>query len=197
MCPKKSVSVICLLILMITLVDCHACSPCKCERIVYIFWNKTEVISDIKYADCSTNATNSVILRAVPYHLDSQIEDISLKGQPLKFVPEDAFSSLHLVNLKIIDLIKCNIKSVHANAFRHLLNLTILSLSHNELLTLDTKVFQHNVKLTTLFLANNKLVEIAAELFANLTLLETLDISYNSIYHIDKFALITNKNLPI
>ncbi|XP_053977308.1 leucine-rich repeat-containing protein 24-like [Hylaeus volcanicus] len=149
------------------------CSPsCKCR------W-----VSGKRSAECVNQN-----LTQVPGGLSSQIQNLDLKGNRITHLMHKAFDRVHLVNLHKLVLQKCEIESIHTDAFLGLKLMIELDLSANNIRTLYPGTFDDTTRLRVLLLNENKLKVLENGLFHDLVFLQKVSLSKNELERIEEKA---------
>ncbi|XP_029036672.1 uncharacterized protein LOC114872988 isoform X2 [Osmia bicornis bicornis] len=152
-------------------------SLCKCR------W-----ISGKKTAECAKQN-----LTQIPSNLSSDIQNFDLTGNRIAHLMNNSFSSVHLVNLQKLVLRKCEIETIHMNAFNGLKIVIEIDLSANNIRTLNRGTFEETQRLRVLLLNENKLKVLENGLFRDLVYLQKVMLSNNELERIEKK---TFHNLP-
>lgn len=153
-------------------------SSCKCR------W-----ISGKKTAECIKQN-----LTQIPTNLSSDIQNFDLTGNRITHLMHDSFSKVHLVNLQKLVLKKCEIESIHTDAFNGLKIVIEIDLSANNIRTLYPGTFEETQRLRVLLLNDNKLKVLENGLFRDLEYLQKVMLSNNQLERIEEK---TFRNLPL
>lgn len=121
-----------------------------------------------------------------------QLEWLNLSRNKL-VISSDNFNEI--TDLKRLELIGNDIKTITAGTFDKLQNLELLSLMGNKLTEIDGGIFEELISLRSLSLAMNNLSKLQRSTFHQLKKLETLDISMNNFFYIPSKLLNQNKEL--
>ncbi|CAD1480108.1 unnamed protein product [Heterotrigona itama] len=152
-------------------------SSCKCR------W-----ISGKKTAECIRQN-----LTQIPSSLSPEIQNFDLTGNRITHLMHDSFSRVHLVNLQKLVLRKCEIESIHTDAFNGLKIVIEIDLSANNIRTLYPGTFEETQRLRVLLLNENKLKVLENGLFRDLVYLQKVMLSNNELERIEEK---TFRNLP-
>lgn len=152
-------------------------SSCKCR------W-----VSGKKTAECIKQN-----LTQIPTGLSSEIQNFDLTGNRISHLTHDAFSRVHLVNLHRLVLRKCEIESIHTDAFNGLKIVIEIDLSANNIRTLYPGTFEETQRLRVLSLNENKLKVLENGLFHDLVYLQKVVLSNNELERVEEK---TFRNLP-
>ncbi|CAK9804693.1 Pxn [Anthophora plagiata] len=150
---------------------------CKCR------WK-----SGKKTAECSKQN-----LTEIPSTLSQEVQNFDLHGNRIKHLTHDSFSAVSLVNLQKLILRKCEIESIHTEAFNGLKIVIEIDLSSNNIRTLYPGTFGETQRLRVLLLNDNKLKVLENGLFRNLVFLQTVKLSNNKLEKIQNKTFV---NLP-
>lgn len=99
------------------------------------------------------------------------------------------------VNLEMIDLIECNLKTIEDESFKNLPNLKKLFLHENNLTFISSKTLSGLFNLTELNISKCEIESIEDNSFADLHNLEILNLSFNSFHSIHKNTFFGLKKL--
>ncbi|XP_017878668.1 amphoterin-induced protein 1 [Ceratina calcarata] len=147
------------------------CSPsCKC------MW-----ISGKKTAECIKQN-----LTQIPDGLSPEIQNFDLTENRITHLMHDSFSRVDLVNLHKLVLRKCEIESIHTDAFNGLKLVIEIDLSANYIRTLYPGTFEETQRLRVLLLNENKLKVLENGLFRDLTYLQKVTLSNNELERIEE-----------
>ncbi|XP_033177837.1 amphoterin-induced protein 1-like [Bombus impatiens] len=152
-------------------------SSCKCR------W-----ISGRKTAECIKQN-----LTQIPSSLSPEIQNFDLTGNRIMHLMHDSFSRVHLVNLQKLVLRKCEIESIHTDAFNGLKIVIEIDLSGNNIKTLYPGTFRETQRLRVLLLNENKLKVLENGLFHDLAYLQKVMLSNNELERVEEE---TFRNLP-
>ncbi|XP_076179142.1 leucine-rich repeat, immunoglobulin-like domain-containing kekkon 5 protein [Ptiloglossa arizonensis] len=152
-------------------------SSCKCR------W-----VSGKKTAECIKQN-----LTQIPGSLSSEIQNFDLTGNRITHLMHDSFSRVNLVNLHKLVLRKCEIESIHTDAFNGLKIVIEIDLSANNIRTLYPGTFEETQRLRVLLLNDNKLKILENGLFRDLVYLQKVMLSNNELERIEEK---TFRNLP-
>ncbi|XP_031838635.1 leucine-rich repeat, immunoglobulin-like domain-containing kekkon 5 protein isoform X2 [Nomia melanderi] len=154
------------------------CSPsCKCR------W-----VSGKKTAECINQN-----LTQIPEGLSPEVQNFDLTGNQITHLMYNSFSRVYLVNLHKLVLRKCDIESIHTDAFNGLKIVIEIDLSANHIKTLYPGTFNETQRLRVLLLNDNKLKVLEKDLFRDLHYLQKVILSNNELERIDEK---TFRNLP-
>ncbi|XP_076647015.1 leucine-rich repeat, immunoglobulin-like domain-containing kekkon 5 protein [Halictus rubicundus] len=127
-------------------------------------------------------------LTEIPSNLSSEIQRIDLTGNRISQLSYNSFSRVSLVNLHKLVMQRCEIESVHTNAFNGLKIVIEIDLSSNRIRTLYPGTFNETEKLRTVLLDNNKLKVLENGLFRDLIFLQKVTVSNNELERVDERA---------
>jgi hypothetical protein len=123
----------------------------------------------------TANCAESNLTR-IPHGLSSKVTVLEMFGSKyIHSLPDDAFSSVGLVNLNTIDLTDSAIEKIERNAFRNLARLTSLFLHRNRIEILEPEVFVWTVNLVNLRLSENPLKQLSGS-FPRLSHIRTVSL---------------------
>lgn len=114
----------------------------------------------------------------------ANLQRLTLYGNPLTEIPEDAFVTLK--NLRNLSLGGSKLTAVPVDALAHLTELTTLSLFDNQFTEVPVNAFTKLTNLRNLSLSNNRLHTVPPKALAGLTNLRTLRLDNNLLTNIDK-----------
>lgn len=152
-------------------------SSCKCR------W-----VSGKKTAECVKQN-----LTQVPGSLSSEIQNFDLTENRITHLMHNSFSRVYLVNLHKLVLRKCEIETIHTDAFNGLKIVIEIDLSANNIRTLYPGTFEETQRLRVLLLNENKLKVLENGLFRDLVYLQKVMLSSNKLERIEEKAF---RNLP-
>ncbi|KAL1506648.1 hypothetical protein ABEB36_005973 [Hypothenemus hampei] len=156
-------------------------------------------------------------LLIIPEGIDVATQVLDASGNNLRYIEQDKFLNMGLINLQKLFLNRCEIRLVYRNAFKGLTNLVELdlsenmleivpseallncqslmrlSLSKNPITTLERLAFNHLNFLTTLDLSGCKISEMNEAAFTSLHSLEWIDLSGNKIRSLPGMRLFPNR----
>ncbi|XP_054708254.1 toll-like receptor Tollo [Uloborus diversus] len=112
----------------------------------------------------------------------SSVQDLTLKGNNLSFIPT-ALTSLQF--LKTLDLSNNSIQGLYNASFRELKQLRHLSLSMNIIGNLTRGTFKHMVGLKELDLSKNKIQNLEHGIFDDIESVSKIDLSDNQLLDIN------------
>ncbi len=109
-----------------------------------------------------------------------ELQQLDVGNNLFTEIPSEAFKNVP--KLKILNLARCRITTLHSASFYHLKQLTDLDLGHNLIEKLPNEVFEKLEVIETLHLSRNKLKEMTYEQFIRMPLtLKTLNLASNDL----------------
>lgn len=134
-------------------------------------------------------------LADLPIGMDAGTQVLNFTGNNIKYLPNERFLQMELINLQKIYLSRNQITRIHERAFRGLSNLVELDLADNMLTGVPSDTFQDYSSLMRLILNGNPIRELKPNAFKHLSFLTTLEMSNCQLNNVSSEAFIGLDNL--
>ena len=121
-------------------------------------------------------------LTAVPLIQLPDVRGICLYKNKIRLFKNDSFVSL--IELEILNVVSCGLRTIELGAFNGLTKLTGLGIWGNEICEIKPGTFENMISLKLLDIGNNRLVKLHSGVFSGLLKLTYINLGINKLQHL-------------